>query len=302
MQTLANKYRPTKFEDVVGQPINREVLQKQIDNNSYSHAILFAGNAGCGKTTCARIFANMIDGEILEYDCASHNGVSDIREIIAEARVQSLINEYKVFILDECHTLSSAAWPALLITLEENLPKSIFILCTTNTEKIPDTIMSRVQRFNFSPITRTTIIDRLKYVCQEENITVNDDALDCISKTANGNMRQALTNLDKCILYGDLSLDGVQRVLNVISDNIFDDLYKAIESSNINDITNIINNIYLEGYELHFVIRQFLDYLLIIKGDLKIIDTTLTLINEIRYDNSPRTLIIARYICCDIQK
>ena len=142
---LANKYRPTSFDDVLGQDVTVKILQNQIKDNNYSHAMLFTGNAGCGKTTCARIFANMIDGEIHELDCASHNGIADIKEIINKARIKSLIHEYKVFILDECHTLSSAAWPALLITLEENLPNTIFILCTTDSQKVPNTIISRVQ-------------------------------------------------------------------------------------------------------------------------------------------------------------
>ena len=154
---LAQKYRPQSFDEVIGQDVTVRILQNQIKDKNYSHSMLFTGNAGCGKTTCARIFANQIDGEIHELDCASHNGVADIKEIIDKARVKSLVHEYKVFILDECHTLSSAAWPALLITLEENLPHTIFIFCTTDVQKIPSTIISRVQRFNFLPISETLI-------------------------------------------------------------------------------------------------------------------------------------------------
>ena len=299
-ETLANKYRPQTFDDLCSQEITKTILKKQIANKTYSHAMLFVGQAGSGKTSSAKIIAKMIDGEILEYDCASNNGVDAIKAIINNARIPSLIHEYKTIILDEVHVLSAMAWASLLITLEENLPKAIFILCTTDVQKIPDTIMSRVQRFNFIPLTRPIIVDRLKYVCEKENIDIKEDALNVIAKLAKGNMRQALTNLDKCILYDDLSLEGVQRVLNVVSDNVYKDLYDAIynngKAPDINRVAYVINHIYLEGYELHFAIRQFLDYLLANKGDLSIIEATVNLIQEIRYDTSPRTLIIARYI------
>ena len=273
---------------------------KQINNKTYSHAMLFVGQAGSGKTSTSKIVASMIDGEFLEYDCASHNGVADIKEIINNARIPSLIHEYKTIVLDEAHTLSPQAWSSLLITLEETLPKTIFIFCTTDIQKIPETILSRVQKFTFVPFTRPVIVNRLKYVCEQENIEIQDDALNCIAKMARGNMRQALTNLDKCLLFGDLSLEGVQKVLNVISDNVYKELYEAIyNNGNAPDrkaVAHVVNNIYLGGYELHFAIRQFLDYLLATNADLKVIDTTLNLIQEIRYDTSPRTLIIARYI------
>ena len=130
--SLANKYRPKNFDEVVEQDMICNILQKQISEATYSHALLFKGNAGCGKTTVAKILATAINGEILELDCASHNGVAEIKEIIENAKVPSLIYEYKVFILDECHMLTSQAWSSLLITLEENIPHAVFIFCTTN--------------------------------------------------------------------------------------------------------------------------------------------------------------------------
>ena len=114
-------------------------------------------------------------------------------------------NEYKVFILDECHTLTPQAWSSMLITLEENLPHSIFIFCTTDAQKIPNTIISRVQEFNFIPITENNIVNRLKYICEKENISIEEESIKTIAKVSEGNLRQALTNLDKCILYNDLS-------------------------------------------------------------------------------------------------
>ena len=294
---LANKYRPTSFDDVLGQDVTVKILQNQIKDNNYSHAMLFTGNAGCGKTTCARIFANMIDGEIHELDCASHNGIADIKEIINKARVKSLIHEYKVFILDECHTLSSAAWPALLITLEENLPNSIFILCTTDSQKVPNTIISRVQRFNFMPIGDNLIFQRLTDVCNKENLSIEDGAISVIAKSANGSLRQSLTNLDKCVFYGDLTEDNVRKVLNIVSYDIFEKLDDAIENKKADIIINLVNEVYNNGYELHQFVRQYLDYAS--TKNFKVAKILVNLLNEIRYDESPKVIIIARFITSD---
>lgn len=299
MISLANLYRPTEFKDVCCQEVTCRILTKQIESNSYKHALLFAGSAGSGKTTCARIFASKIDGEILEIDCASHNGVADVKDIVENARIPSLVNKYKVFILDECHTLTSQAWSSLLITLEENLPNTVFVFCTTDPQKIPKTIISRVQAFNFVPINEQSVFDRLKYICQDRNINISDDSLRVISRTSEGNLRQALTNLDKCLLYDDLSVEAVCKVLNVVSENIMHDLleaYNDAKTTRINDITNIITAIYNNGYELHTFIRQFLDYCLNI-ADTKLVNCLLQIINDIRYDDNPKNLIIANLIC-----
>lgn len=296
MTSLAQKYRPKTFDDVLGQPVNTTIFKKQIETDSYSHTILFAGYAGCGKTTCAKIFANSIDGEIYELDCASHNGVEDIRKIVDDSRTQSLIHKYKVYILDECHTLSSQAWSSLLIVLEENLPKTIFIFCTTDTQKIPNTIMSRVQRFNFLPISDEVIFNRLNYVCKNENITIEEDALHTLSKSATGSMRQALTNLDKCLLYGDLTDTNVRKVLNIVSDDIVKDLYDVIEKKDNPQIIKYIIDIYNNGYELHLFMKQFLDYCLNNTKDLRIVDTILTILQDIKYDDNPKNIIIARFL------
>ena len=294
---LANKYRPTSFDDVLGQDVTIKILQNQIKDNNYSHAMLFTGNAGCGKTTCARIFANMIDGEIHELDCASHNGIADIKEIINKARIKSLIHEYKVFILDECHTLSSAAWPALLITLEENLPNTIFILCTTDSQKVPNTIISRVQRFNFMPIGDNLIHQRIAEVCNKENLQIKDDAISIITKSANGSLRQSLTNLDKCVFYRDLTEDSVRKVLSIVSYDIFEKLDDAIENKKAEVIIDLVNEVYNNGYELHQFVRQYLDYAS--TKNFKVAKILVNLLNEIRYDESPKVIIIARFITSD---
>lgn len=293
---LANKYRPKEFSDVVAQNVCTKILEKQITNKSYSHAILFAGPAGCGKTTCARIFANKINGEIIELDCASHNGVADIKEVIDRARVRSLIYNYKVFILDECHTLSSQAWSSMLITLEENIPYSIFVFCTTDIQKIPDTIMSRLQHFNFIPISKKDICSRITSICTKENINISSESIEIIATSANNNLRQAITNLEKCVMYGELDSNSVRKVLNIISDDIMKDITNAYNTKNINEIISLIEKLNDNGYELHQFVRQLLDYNLKLHSNLELIDRLLTILQDIRYDDSPKNIIIARLI------
>lgn len=172
MESLAIKYRPKKWEDVVEQSSTTVILQNQLSTGNIQNAYLFCGGAGTGKTTCARIFANEINhgaGIPIELDAASNNSVDDIRGIIAQSKTASLDSEYKVFILDEVHALSNSAWQAMLKVLEEPPKKSIFIMCTTDPQKIPKTILSRVQRFNFQRISQKGIVNRLKYILDEEN-------------------------------------------------------------------------------------------------------------------------------------
>lgn len=296
MESLANKYRPTIFDDVVGQDITVNILKKQISDNSFSHTMLFVGNAGCGKTTCAKILAKQIHAEVFDLDCATHNGVADIKQIVSIAKNPPLVYDYKVFILDECHTLSSAAWPALLITLEENIPHSIFILCTTDVQKVPNTIISRALRFNFMPIPLDTIVNRLTYICENEHIKCEDNALTIVAKSALGGMRQAITNLDKCNMYGDINPTNVRNVLNIVSDNLLNDIHNAIISRNKSDIIKLVTSLYSEGFELHLFIKQFLDYCLANNCETAIIDCILTIMQDIRYDNDPKNVIIARFI------
>jgi len=176
-QTLAVKYRPHTWEDVVEQDSTKVILQQQLETGEFQHAYLFVGGAGTGKTTCARIFADEINnhsGNPIELDAASNSGVDDVRDIIQQSKTKSLDSEYKVFIIDECHSLSNTAWQAFLKLIEEPPAKSIFIFCTTNPEKIPKTILSRVQRFDFRRISQQGIIDRLKYVLKEEGYIQNE--------------------------------------------------------------------------------------------------------------------------------
>lgn len=171
-KALAIKYRPHTWDEVTEQGSTKIILQQQLESGEVKNAYLFCGPAGCGKTTCARIFAHDINngqGNPIELDAASNNGVDDVREIIQQAKTKSLDSEYKIFIIDECHALSNSAWQAMLKIIEEPPAKSIFIFATTDPQKIPKTILSRVQRYDFQRISQDGIVNRLKYILDEEN-------------------------------------------------------------------------------------------------------------------------------------
>ncbi len=171
-KALAVKYRPKVWADVTEQNSTKVILQQQLESGEVKNAYLFCGPAGCGKTTCARIFANEVnhlEGNPIELDAASNNGVDDVRNIIQQAKTKSLDSEYKIFIIDECHAISNAGWQAMLKIIEEPPAKSIFIFCTTDPQKIPKTILSRVQRYDFQRLSNSGICDRLKYIIKKEN-------------------------------------------------------------------------------------------------------------------------------------
>ena len=175
-KALAIKYRPKTWDDVTEQNSTKIILQQQLESGEVKNAYLFCGPAGCGKTTCARIFANDInkgEGNPIELDAASNNGVDDVRNIIQQAKTKSLDSEYKAFIIDERHALSNSAWQAMLKIIEEPPAKSIFIFCTTNPERIPKTILSRVQRYDFNRISTEGIVNRLKYILEHENYVLD---------------------------------------------------------------------------------------------------------------------------------
>ncbi len=264
---LAIKYRPKSFEDLSEQESIVSILTNQVETKTFQHAYLFIGSAGVGKTTSARIFANMINdgkGRPIEVDAASNSGVDNIRNnIIDDSKKKSLDSEYKIFIIDECHSLSNSAWQALLKLLEESPKYSIFILCTTNPEKIPATIISRVQQFKFNRISNDGIKSRLVDIYDKEKeedseITVSDEALDYISKLARGGLRTAITNLDKCLSFSkSVDLDVVINVIDTVNyDTFFSFTEKLINKDK--DCINTINNLYNSGKDL----KQFnLDYM-----------------------------------------
>lgn len=271
MQSLAIKYRPAKFAEVVEQSATKAILEQQLQSKEIKNAYLFVGSAGTGKTTCARIFANEINdnkGTPVELDAASNNSVDDIREIIQQAKTTSLDSEYKVFIIDECHSLSSSAWQAMLKILEEPPIKSIFILCTTEPQKIPKTILSRVQRFDFQRISQQGIVDRLNEVINLENdngyqIQASAEAIEYLAKLANGGMRDALTMLDKCLAYTNtLAIDEITDALGIADYEYMMSLLSCYSANNNADMLKIINDVYTSGFDLKQFIRQFTDFVL----------------------------------------
>ena len=224
---LYRKFRPLKFSEVVGQEHIEATLKNQVLNNRVGHAYLFSGGRGSGKTSTAKILARAInclnpqDGEpcneceickaaisgnlvdITEMDAASNNGVDNIREIREEVEFIPTSAKYRVYIIDEVHMLSTGAFNALLKTLEEPPAHVIFILATTEPQKLPATILSRCQRFDFKRISAEDITKRLKYICESINIQIEDNALKIISDLADGAMRDAISILDRCVSDGE---------------------------------------------------------------------------------------------------
>lgn len=267
-QTLAVKYRPKAFNELIEQNYIKQILLNQLNTGTFKQAYLFCGPAGDGKTTTARIFANEINkgkGKPIELDAASHNGVEDVRQIIEDSKKKPIDSEYKVFICDEVHSFSNNAWQALLKLLEEPPKTAIFILCTTDPQKIPATILSRVQRYNFNRISVGGIQTRLKQICDLENqtrsrkdkITADDEALAYIAKCADGGMRNGITMLDKT-----LSLNNritINEVVNVLGDT--DIRYKiemltALAYRNVRSI-KIIEELNSNGINLIQFLKQF---------------------------------------------
>ena len=268
-KALAVKYRPQTFEEVTEQEILTTILKQQISSKQIQHCYLFCGPAGCGKTTCARIFANEINGGQgipVELDAASNNGVEDVRNIIQQAQTKSLDSEYKVFIIDECHSLSNAGWQAFLKLLEEPPAKSIFIFCTTDPQKIPKTILSRVQRYDFQRISQQGIVHRLQYILANENIIVdqsNIDAIEYIAKLADGGMRDAISLADKCLAFTDeLTLETVVKVLGVVD---YEEMFKftdTIIENKLNESIQLIESVYTSGKDLKQFVKQYIQFLL----------------------------------------
>lgn len=229
-ETLAVKYRPRKFSEVSEQKGIIQILENQLGTGKTKNAYLFTGSAGTGKTTCARIFANELNNGVgipEEKDAASNNSVEHIRKIVDEARYKSVHSNFKIYIIDECHTLSNAAWQAFLKCLEEPPQKTIFIFCTTDPQKIPNTILSRVQRFDFQRITPNGILARLEQICRKEKIKYEKEALEYISRFVSGGMRDGISLMDKCIAYADkLTLEGVFDVVGSVN---FEDVFALLE-------------------------------------------------------------------------
>lgn len=272
VKSLAVKYRPDNWGDVAEQDAVKIILKQQLATESFQHAYLFAGGAGTGKTTCARIFANEINkgkGSPIEMDAASQNGVDDVREIIQQAKLKSIDSEYKVFILDEVHSFSNNAWQAMLKLIEEPPAKSIFIFATTNPEKIPKTILSRVQRYDFRRISQKGIVDRLVAILAKENtdydagVIMEDRAVEYIANIADGHMRDAISLLDKCLSYStDLTMENAVKALGTIDYSTMLLLSNYMWDREPRKVMETIDDIYSAGKDLKQFLRDYIYFLL----------------------------------------
>lgn len=332
MEALATKYRPRTFKEVVCQDNIKKVLTNQLDTGEVKQAYLFCGSAGTGKTTSARIFANEVNagkGKPIEIDGASNNGVDNIRNIIDDCRMKSLDSKYKVYIIDEVHMLSIGAFNALLKVLEEPPKGVIFILCTTDPHKIPATILSRVQRFQFKRIPQNEVVKRLQYVLQQEGkITYDMQALQYIAKLADGGMRDALMKLDTVLGYTtEITMEAVLDCLGITN---YDYLFKIVSSIIKQDATTpmkLIDDLYKQGKDLKLFVKDLSKFILdlckleltqdinttMIPPELKtkctkllckcdldllvdIMDAVNKLMDKIKYEQNPKSLIESELI------
>ncbi len=287
-QALYRKWRPTDFKDVKGQEHIVTTLQNQVKAGRIGHAYLFCGTRGTGKTTIAKILAkavnceNPVDGNpcgecptckaiaagtsmnVIEIDAASNNGVDNIREIREEVQYSPTEGKYKVYIIDEVHMLSIGAFNALLKTLEEPPSYVIFILATTEAHKIPVTILSRCQRYDFHRISIETIANRLSDLMKEEGISVEDRAIRYIAKAADGSMRDGLSLLDQCIAFylgKDLKYENVLEVLGAVDTTVFADMLKLILKADTGGCMDYLSKLIMQGRDLAQFINDFIWYL-----------------------------------------
>ena len=264
----ARKYRPQTFKDVVGQQAITNTLLNAIDNNHLAQALLFTGPRGVGKTTCARILAKMINSDgsetsdedfafnIFELDAASNNSVDDIRSLTDQVRIPPQVGKYKVYIIDEVHMLSQAAFNAFLKTLEEPPKHCIFILATTEKHKIIPTILSRCQIFDFKRITVKDAKEYLKFIASEQGITAEDDALHIIAQKADGAMRDALSIFDRVVSFSgkNLTRQAVTENLNVLDYETYFTSTDLILENKIPDLLLQFNNTLSKGFDGHHYI------------------------------------------------
>lgn len=284
-QVLYRKWRPKVFEDVSGQPQVTTTLKNELISGRVNHAYLFTGSRGTGKTTCAKILAKAVnclnpqngdpcgeceicrgidDGTVLdisEIDAASNNGVDNIRAIIEEAAFAPSKAKYRVYIIDEVHMLSPGAFNALLKTLEEPPSNVVFILATTEVHKLPATVLSRCQRFDFHRIAARDIADRLEYVAQQENIQLEDEAALLIASVADGALRDALSLLDRCMgVSGNITSEVVQKTAGLAGRGHLFDITRSIIDKNVKQALEITQQLYSESKDMGRLCQELLEH------------------------------------------
>ena len=285
-KALYRAYRPQTFNDVVGQEHIIRTLKNQIENDNIGHAYLFSGTRGTGKTSTAKIFARAVNClnsvnqepcnecelckdilndsimDVVEIDAASNNSVDDIRELRENVKYSPTKSKYKVYIIDEVHMLSQGAFNALLKTLEEPPSYIIFILATTEPHKIPATILSRCQRFDFKRVTVQDMTLRMRNICEEENIEVEEKALNLIARNSQGALRDALSILDQCISFGDNKIlyDDVIELLGTVNIEQLFKMAQNIIDQNTKESLQDLNEFVLWGKDIKHLINDLIDH------------------------------------------
>lgn len=322
MQALYRKYRPKLFSEVVGQNHVKTLFLNSLKNGEISHAYIFAGPRGTGKTTVARILAKSLNCEnkngvepcnkcntcqsidngsfmdVLEIDAASNRGIDEIRKIRETVGYHAAQGNYKVYIIDEVHMLTKEAFNALLKTLEEPPSNVVFILATTNPEKIPQTIISRCQVIDFKNITIEDIIKRLEFVCKKENINISQEALNEIAKRANGGMRDALTILEQVSKSSskNITIEDVRETLGLVPIEVINEMIDSIKIGDIKKTTEIIEKVYFSGKDPEVFLMQLLEEMIlkIESGDYELIEFLKPLseiLKDIKYSEEKLILI-----------
>lgn len=273
-QSLAVKYRPNGWDSVVEQGSIKTILEQQIRSGNIQHSYLFCGSAGTGKTTTARIFANEINkgnGTPIEIDAASNNSVNDVRNIIQQSRLSTIDgSKYRTYIIDECHMITPQGWNAMLKLLEEPPTSAVFLFCTTDPQKIPKTILSRVQRYDFQRISQEGIVNRLNTIMMSEikenylqYYSFQENALEYIAKLSEGGMRDAITLLDKCLAYShELTVENVVHAIGTVDYDVMLKLTDSLVFGKCADMLAIIENLHGQGKDLKLFIKNYTTFVL----------------------------------------
>ena len=286
-QALYRKYRPKSFDDFIDQDNVKRILMNSIKNDKLSHAYLFAGPRGIGKTSMAKIFAKAVNCldfskhddvcdecencvecnnnsvDIIEIDAASNNGVDQIRDLKNKISIVPSVLKYKVYIIDEVHMLTNSAFNALLKTLEEPPSYVIFILATTEFYEVPETIVSRCQCFNFSRISLNSLNKRLRYISDSENIKIDDDTIMEISQFSNGGLRDAIGVLDKLNSFtnGNIKIEDFKTINNLVSNEDISNLYTSIVNNDKKELLSILDKVNLDGYDFKNLVERLMIYI-----------------------------------------